>query len=841
MSIEVCKFGGVSVGTPPNIKNALSVVEKYDKPVVVVVSAMRGITDQLFKSAELAVSGDLSVCLETCVQMTKRYEKSIKDLINDEKIAEELRGLSKHYIDEFKSMCQGLHILKEGSSGILDCVVARGERFNARLFNGALNCRGILSSYVDGSDVIILSKQFENDQPDFDLCQRACTDVILPLLKTFQVVVVPGFIAKGPDGKVKTLGRGGSDYSATLLGHGLDASRVTLYKEVDGLMTADPKYVKAARTVPELHYREATELAYYGAKVLHSRTIMPLMEKNIPLLIRRSSRPEYSGTLVSNSVKPGLYPVKSLTAMTGQVLISIEGNGMMGVPGMAGKTFSSLAQEKISVSFISQSSSEASICFVVSKDQAIKAKEILHQTFQWELKLRLINKILVTDNLAIIAVVGLGMEGTPGIAARTFKALAQQSINIIAIAQGSSELNISFAVNEDFVQPALQSLHDEYRLDKIQALPSKNGKNIDLCIYGIGQIGRTLITQMIDQQQYFSKRLKFQCNYLALADRSGLWLNTPTLLEDSVREAISIKEKKLPLVDGDNKRAYAFGRKQGIKALFDLPLHRGIFVDLTADETDSVILEALEHNFHIVLANKKPLSVDQKIFDRMFEIARRKKLKIRYEATVGAGLPILDTLDKLESAGDKIISINGCLSGTLGYILSSMENGKSFSESVRDAYEKGFTEPDPREDLSGMDVARKALILARTLGHRINMSDIEVRPFYREELSHDDPEIFLNNLKQQDEEMNDTLQRAFTENKTLRYVASITKESVTVGLRPLSKNSSLGRLPGTNNQVTICSERYKENPLIVTGPGAGAAVTAAGVLNDIVAIAMMDE
>lgn len=838
--VEVCKFGGSSVATPKNIANALSVICRHEGPLITVVSAMGGVTDRLLTSAIQASQGQLEECKLTCSHMQKRYTEAIEELCTDEAEAKKLRQYADESINEFESICKSLKVLNEHTPRILDAIVARGERFCAMLFCAALKDKGKKAIYVDGTELIALADQYDLLSPDMESCKKLALEKIIPLFENYEVIMVPGFIGKGPIGEVRTLGRGGSDYSATILARSIDAEKVTLYKEVDGLLTADPRFVKDARVVSELHYREATELAYYGAKVLHPRTIIPLIDKKIPLVVKSSFNPDFPGTFISCTAKESQYPVKALTAMQGQALIAVEGKGMIGVPGIAARTFSSMAQANISISFISQSSSEASICYVVPKEQAEQAIKTLKDEFHWELKHHLIEDLHAFKGLAIVAVVGLGMVGAPGIAARTFNAIAEKSVNIIAIAQGSSELNISFAIKENQVKEALVALHNEYRLDKLQALPYRNGRSIDLCLYGFGQIGQTLSKQIIQQKSYFEDMLQIQCKQIAIADRSGMWIEEAGLTTSELEEAIALKLSQQNLLSAQKDQIQC-PMPKALEKLFDIPLHRGIFVDLTADESYEVLMEALDQNFHIVLANKKPMAVNQLQFDKLFERAKQRNLNIRYEATVGAGLPILDTIQKLSSAGDEIYSIQGCLSGTLGYIMTAIEDGSSFSEAVKSAYEQGYTEPDPREDLSGMDVARKALILARTLGYQLNIEDIELTPLFRPDLSHSEVKQFLVNLRQQDEEMQALHKKALSEKKTLRYLASINQGQIKVGIEAVEDHSPLGRLRGTNNQVTICSRRYKENPMIVTGPGAGAEVTAAGVLNDIVALALLDD
>ena len=530
---------------------------------------------------------------------------------------------------------------------------------------------------------------------------------------------------------------------------------------------------------------------------MHSRTIIPLLKHQIPLVIKNTFDPTRKGTRIAGDVKPGAYPVKALTAIQSQSIVAVEGKGMLGVPGIAARTFTALAAANTSVSVISQASSEASICFVVPENESLAAKEALQQAFKFELQLGVIESISVKDNQSVLAIVGLGMKGTSGIASRCFQALAKSKVNIEAIAQGSSELNISVVIEGDDVSNALQMLHREFRLEKLKALPEGSAGDLNYCIYGLGQIGRTLINQISDQKSYFKDKMNFDLGCIALADSSGLIIKESSFEDQHLKEISLFKSK------GESLKAQAPTRP--VTDLFALPLKTGVFIDLTAEDTTSLVQDALDAGMHVALANKKPLAGPQAGFEKLFETAKSKGLMLRYEATVGAGLPILDTIAKLEAAGDEILSIQGCLSGTLGFLMTELEDGSAFSEAVHKAYRLGYTEPDPREDLNGMDVGRKALILARTLGLKAELEQLGVESLFDAEHSDDNTDIFLENIKKQDEDWAKRISKAKSENKVLRYVASIIDDKVSVGIEEVPKDSPLGRLRGTDNQVTIRS------------------------------------
>src|SRR5581483_3924515 len=606
-----------------------------------------------------------------------------------------------------------------------------------------------------------------------------------------------------------------------------------------GLMTADPKSVPQARVLSELHYREAAELAYYGAKVLHPRTMIPLVDRRIPLFVRNTFRDRYPGTRIADDVKPGDYPVKALTAIHKQSLIAIEGKGMIGVPGVAARAFSALSSAGHSVSMISQASSESSICFVVPESESKHAIEALESAFQLERKLKLVDRINAARDIALIAVVGLGMRHRPGIAARTFSALSGARVNVVAIAQGSSELNITIAVAESDAPRALVALHAEFQLEKLHPLADVSGRESKLTLLGFGQIGRALARQIIAQQPHLRQELGLDLRVIAIADRSGIRIEEKGFKPATLNRVAKQKESGGKLFDRKSPLTLPQLQSMMQKELWLLPAYRPILVDLTSDETAPLLQEALENVFHIATANKKPLAVPQLEYERLMQTAKDRGLALRYEATAGAGLPVLDTLAKLAEAGDRVETILGCFSGTLGFLMTALEDGRKFSEAVHEAWKLGYTEPDPRDDLSGLDVARKALILARTLGRRVELSEIELEPLFSREADDKDPVRFIEKLRMLDHDFAKRAESAAREGKTLRYVAKIGRD-IRVGIEAVPKSSPMGGLRGTANQVAIYSKRYKTNPLVVTGPGAGADVTAAGVLNDIVAITIQE-
>ncbi|HYS56044.1 MAG TPA: bifunctional aspartate kinase/homoserine dehydrogenase I [Thermoanaerobaculia bacterium] len=821
-SVDVYKFGGAAVGNAEALRVAAEHVRAAPARVVVIVSAMQGVTDLLLDASRAALAGDRIAYEFAAEQFAVRHREVVAALMPDDR---RLDAEIEKVTTELRSMCDSISVLHELTSRAADALVARGERLIARIF-----AEFVGAQYVDATDLIFTERRLGSLWPNFRRCERAAARI------DGDVVVIPGYIASGPDHEVVTLGRGGSDFSAAIVARSLNAKSVTLWKEVDGLMTADPKSVPNARLLSEVHYREAAELAFYGAKVLHPRTMIPLVDRGIPLFVRNTFRPQSSGTRIAGDVKPGAYPVKALAAIHRQALIAIEGKGMIGVPGVAGRAFTALAQAGHSVSMISQASSESSICFVVPDIEADHAVKALQAAFESERRMKLIDRIHAEKHIALIAVVGLGMRGRPGIAARTFSALSGRKVNVVAIAQGSSELNITIAVTESDATTALVALHNEFQLDKIRPLADISGRESKLTLLGFGQIGRALAAQLVAQEEPLRAKAGADLKVIAIADRSGIKVEESGFSAAALQKLAAHKASGGRLFDRSSpltlKQVQAMMREE----LWLLPSHRPILVDLTSEETAPLLQEALERGFHIVLANKKPLAVPQIEYDRLFQTASDRGLSIRYEATAGAGLPVLDTLAKLQEAGDRVEKIVGCFSGTLGYLMTSLEDGRRFSEAVHEAWKRGYTEPDPRDDLSGTDVARKALILARSLGMRVELADIALEPLFGPKVDDPDPATFVGKLASLDNDFARRASAARDEKSVLRFVATIDREGIRVGTSAVPESSPMGRLRGTDNQVAIYSKRYKTNPLVVTGPGAGADVTAAGVLNDIIAI-----
>lgn len=828
---HIHKFGGASLADAAAVRHAVDIIRRHQpEPTVVVVSAMAGTTDALLGVAQQAGAGQSSAVAALIARLRSRHTEVARALVPAGPARAALLAAIAEAFDELGSLTQGLRILQELTPRTTDYVVSRGERLSARLFAATLQASGTKAKYVDAGELVHTDSAFGHAAPDLARTDKSTQRVLAPLLGRGMVPVVPGFIGTTPEGQTATLGRGGTDLTATLIARALGARRVSLWKDVPGLLTADPRMVPDARVIPQLHTREAAELAYYGAKVLHPRALIPLVGRRIPIYVRPFADPSSRGTEVSERVARAKFPVKALTSATGQALVTVAGNGMLGVPGIAARTFAALHARRISVSLISQASSEHSICFAIPEALADEARESLEQEFGNEILHREIDGVELSLGMATMAVVGLGMRGTPGVAAGVFSALAGGGINVVAIAQGSSELNISVVVDAAQAGEALRRVHAAFQLSRIEGGGVIQPERMEVILLGLGPIGRTLAT-LIGQVRRPALSLKV----VGVIDRSGFVFDARGL--GPRRLAGLAQEKRQGRRLADLPKGQAASLEGAIAHMASYALTRPVLVDLTADETAPALEQALLHGMDLVLANKRPLAGRRSVSEGLWETARARGLRVLHEATVGAGLPIIDTYHKLIESGDRVERIDGLLSGTLGFVLSEVSGGVPFSRAVRMAMHRGYTEPDPREDLSGMDVGRKALILARLVGFPGELKKSAVESLVPKWARGLPLEEFLARLEDLDTGWRRRVEAAIAKGTVLRYVATATRSKVAVGLRAVPAGSPLAAIKGTANQVVFTTGRYKANPLVITGPGAGAEVTAAGVLNDLLRLA----
>ncbi len=820
--LEVWKFGGASLADAGGIRRAIDLVLAHRGPLVVVVSALAGITDLLLEGGRSARSGRIGEGEDAAAAFADRHRTVVGALVRTAGEREKLITLIEDYAEEYRDLVRATASLRDLPPRVSDAMVSRGERVSAAIVAAALQASRCPAEAVDALGLMKTDGRYGGASPDIPATQKRVGTLIPPLLRRGLTPVVPGFIGAGPDGSVTTLGRGGTDLTATLLGRCLGAERVVLWKDVPGILTADPRVVPDARLIPQLHHREAAEVAYFGAKVLHPRALIPLDGSRVLLHVRSFAEPDREGTEVSARKTLPKYPVKALATIMGQALVTVAGKGMMGVPGIAARTFHAVHDEGLSVSTIFQASSESSIGFTLSEGEAVRAVVALQKEFKDEVASGQVDSVGARNGLAVMAVVGNGMAGTPGIASRVFSALAQGGVNVIAIAQGSSELNISLVVSAEQAPEATRRVHAAFQLSKIGGGQTPSMTHTDVVLLGFGKVGRALADQIGAQDGSAGVRV------VGLLDRSGYVFDPKGLSSTRLGQLARGKDAGTLLAKLGGQKATA---AEALAFIGSHAVSRPVLVDVTADETADLLLAALGHGFDLALANKKPLAGSAESYEQLRSAAQAAGRRVRFEATVGAGLPILDTFRKLVESGDRVLRIEGCVSGTLGFVLTQVSEGQPFSEAVREAMRLGYTEPDPREDLSGRDVARKGLILARLLGYRGPAPKAEdlVPPALRK-LS---VAQFVKKLPTVDVSWRQRVERAAAAGQVLRYVAEATPTSVRARLAVVDKSSPVGALTGTRNLISFTSERYRTEPLVITGPGAGPAVTAAGILNDI--------
>lgn len=810
--MKVIKFGGSSVATPERIKAVIHILKPYSQSdVAIVFSAFSGVTDVLIQLSTLALEGNADY-RNKLKDFETRHLEAVRNLISVKNQSGILAQV-KIQINELEDVLQGVFLVKERTLRTLDYIMSFGERLSAYIIAESMKDAGLPAEYLDARKVIRTDNQFGHAKVDFETTNKL---IVEHFKYNDALQIITGFIATSESGETTTLGRSGSDYTAAIFAGALKVSSLEIWTDVDGMMTADPRLVKKAFTIPTMSYEEAMELSHFGAKVIFPSTLLPAMAHNIPIWVKNTFHPEVEGTLISAESTNGKL-IKGISSMNGISLLNIQGSGMLGVVGVSMRLFSTLAQEKINVILISQASSEHSICIAIESAAAVKAKNALKKEFQHEIRNELIDDVHVTDNLSIVATVGDGMKHHPGTSGRMFSALGRNGINVTAIAQGSSERNISVVIRQDDAAKALNVLHDAFFLS--------DRKTVHIFLAGTGLIGKTLLNQVHDQFEKLSEdnRLEVRINGMAnskkmLFDEQGLSL---------VNAVETLKEK------GEPMDLEAFFEKMS-----NMNLPSSIFVDCTSSEDVAGLYERiLDSNIGIVTPNKKANSGSQQVYQKLKKTARQRGVRFLYETNVGAGLPVINTLNDLLLSGDKVIRIEAVLSGTLNFIFSSFNGTKSFTEIVKEAKEKGYTEPDPRDDLSGTDVARKILILSRECGLSLELADIPIQnlvPQDCQELA--TTEEFLSALQKHDAAFESLRAQAEARQEKLRYQAIFENGKVKVELKTVNSSHPFYSLSGSDNIILLTTERYHERPMVIRGPGAGAEVTAAGVFADIIRI-----
>ena len=816
--MKVLKFGGTSVGSVESILSLKQIVEREAKeqPVIVVVSALGGITDKLIETSRLALAGDESY-REEYERIVDRHHKMIDTIITDAQDRERLFNTVDALLEQLRSIYFGVYLIHDLSEKTLDAIVAYGERLSSNIV--ATLIKG--ARWFDSRTFI----KTEDKQGHHVLAAEDTNRLVKETFATLpRISLVPGFIAKDlSSGETTNLGRGGSDYTAAIIAAALDATVLEIWTDVDGFMTADPRVISSAYPIKKLSYVEAMELCNFGAKVIYPPTIYPVCIKNIPIKVKNTFNPDAEGTIIKDKIEGDHKPIKGISSIDGTALITVTGLSMVGVIGVNQRIFTSLAKAGISVFMVSQASSENSTSIGVKESDADEAARVLNEEFEKEIASGSMYPMQVESGLATIAIVGENMKRTPGIAGKLFGTLGRSGISIIACAQGASETNISFVVKSHYLRKSLNVLHDSFFLSEYKVL------NLFIC--GVGTVGAKLIEQIKSQYENLKKNSGLLLNVVGIASskraifcRQGIDLAT-------YREQLDASEPSdaQKLLDG----------------IIEMNIFNSVFVDCTASKDVAALYQPLlEHNVNVIAANKIAASGDYDSYIRLKETAKKCGVKFRFETNVGAGLPIISTMNDLVNSGDKILKIEAVLSGTLNYIFNALSEDTPFSETVRQAKELGFAEPDPRIDLSGMDVVRKLVILTREAGYRVEQTDVEKHLFVPDEYFEGSVDDFWKKLPQLDADFETRRKALAAKGCKWRFVARMEVEdgneqkvSVSVGLQEIPSNHSFYELEGSNNIVTLTTKRYKEYPMLIQGFGAGASVTAAGVFANVLSIA----
>ena len=821
--MKVLKFGGTSVGSVESILNLKKIVEGQQEPVVVVVSALGGITDKLIGTSKLAVSGD-EAYLTSYNEMVERHHQMIDAIITDTKKKETLLATVDDLLGQLRSIYQGIFLIGDLSEKTSNAIVSYGERISSNIV------ATLIEDAVWKNSLDFIKTKHKQGRNLFS------NTISLPLIKEAfgdfgSVAVCGGFISTDSStGEVTNLGRGGSDYTAAIIAAALDADVLEIWTDVSGFMTADPRVINTAYPISHLSYVEATELCNFGAKVVYPPTIYPVCIKNIPILIKNTFRPEDKGTIISNeSEGEDARAIKGISSINNTCLITVSGLSMVGVVGVNRRIFTTLADNGISVFMVSQASSENSTSIGVTDADADRACDVLNTEFAKEIEMGAMYKMKLERDLATVAIVGENMKHTPGIAGKLFGTLGRNGISVIACAQGASETNISFVVERKSLRKSLNVIHDSFFLSEYQVL------NVFLC--GVGTVGGSLLEQIAGQHQKLMKERNLQINVVGIAsghnamfDRNGINLSELGVRSEELGVAQRVREYL--------KTAPASNLERLKEEVIGMNIFNSVFVDCTASADVAGLYEAfLSNNISVVAANKVAASSDYDNYARLKATARKRGVKYLFETNVGAGLPIINTINDLINSGDKILKLEAVLSGTLNFIFNTISENVPFSETVRRAKEEGYAEPDPRVDLSGKDVIRKLVILSREAGYKMNQEDVEKRLFIPQSFFDGSLEDFWKNLPSLDAQFEAERKEVEAANQHWRFVAKLENGKGSVSLERVGERHPFYDLEGSNNIILITTERYNQYPMLIQGYGAGASVTAAGVFADIMSIA----
>lgn len=807
--MKVLKFGGTSVGSADSILKVKNIVDSQKEQIIVVVSAVGGVTDQLIKAANLAELGSQQ-CFDVYSEVKEKHYLIISQLFALD-IAQNIKFKVDQLFEEVSTIIKGVYLLKEMTQKSEAIISSFGERISSYIISELIEDATLFES----QNYIITDKVFGKDSVNFEATESNLNKVKNEIGK---VAVFPGFIASNKKNEITTLGRGGSDYTASIIAAIYEASVLEIWTDVNGFMTADPRIISRAYCIDKLSYSEAMELSHFGAKVIFPPTILPVYKKSIPILIKNTFNPDAKGTLINNDKSPLKdKKIKGISSINNVSLLTVQGLGMIGVTGIAMRLFKSMASKNINVILISQASSENSISLVIESSVAQMAEDLVKKEFEAEIVLNQINNVSVEKDMAIIAIVGENMKRTTGISGKLFNSMGKNGINIYAIAQGASELNISFVIKEKDLKKGLNTAHDAFFLSQYSV--------VNLFIVGTGTVGKMLIEKIYHQTEKLFTDNKLKIRIVGIANSRRMLLNPQGL------DAKCVQSDLMELGELSNLNVF----KQKI---VDYNLANSVMVDCTANaKVASLYQEILEANVSVVTANKIASSSAYELYQKLKTTALNKGVKFLFETNVGAGLPIIAPLNNLVVSGDKILKLEAVLSGTLNYIVNTVNENTPLSEVIKEAKEKGFSEPDPRIDLSGTDVVRKILILARESGYEMEQADINVVPFVPQQyMDSESLEQFMKEIKSYDAQFEAQRKVLFDQGKKLRYGAKLENGKAEVGFIEIDSTHPFFDLEGSNNIILINSEHYREHPMQIKGYGAGADVTAAGVFADIIKV-----
>ena len=810
--MKVLKFGGSSVAKPENIVKIKNIISEYNDQIILVVSALGGVTDLLLEAGSLASSQDQTY-KKILSTLEERHLTSIKELLP---VTAQSKVLSKvkSEFNVLETLLEGAYFIGEITPKLSDKIVSYGELLSSYIISEYLFSEKLDAEFKDSRELIITQTVNGKNRVNFTRTNSNCADYFNTSNK--KISVCPGFIATSEEGVSTTLGRGGSDYTAAIFAAAVNADILEIWTDVSGMYTANPKMVKQAKAIPHISYEEAMELSHFGAKVLYPPTIQPVLSKGISIVIKNTFSPNEPGTLITKSKNDKGKTVRGISHIGNMALLSLEGSGMVGIPGISKRFFEVLSQADISVVLITQASSEHSICVGISADDVEKAVQIVNEAFEYEIERGRIKKVIPEKDLAIVALVGDNMKSHQGLSGKMFSTLGKNNVNIRVIAQGASERNISCVIEDKDVKKALNALHEEFFEENI--------KQLNLFVMGVGNVGAKFLEQVKEQRKFLKENLKLNIRVIGMS-------NSRTMLFDE--KGIDLNDWQAKLAQGQKADKAKF-----LELVNSINFRNSIFVDNTAsEEVSNTYSEYLGNSISVVTCNKIACSSAFENYAHLKSLARTYNAPFLFETNVGAGLPIIDTLKHLIASGDKILKIQAVLSGSLNFVFNKFNENTTFHDVVKQAQEEGYTEPDPKIDLSGVDVMRKILILARESGNQLEINDIVNNSFLPEEsLNTDNNDDFFASLVKHEPHFQSLFTSAKNADSKLKYVAQFDEGKASVGLQEIPKGHDFYNLEGSDNIVLFYTERYPNQPMIIKGAGAGAAVTASGIFADIIRI-----